>query len=223
MNKEDLQYLNAQPDGRTVLTTSRLEIRELVRKNASSVLHIISECPENAFMLPSLDLPGSGHGNSDDRPTGCQDSDELKTGALIAGDITDQYRFFGYGLWGVFYLGANIGLAMLKNGSESGTAEIGYAILKEYRRCGFMTEAMLAVLEYARGQGFLKAEIQASGENLVSQAFFDNLVKKYYTLYPDRPETTGRTTDQTSDHPADHATDRTADHTTVVDSFSFTL
>ena len=52
MNEEDLMYLNAQPDGRTVFSTPRLEIRELVRKNASSVLGIISECSENAFMFP---------------------------------------------------------------------------------------------------------------------------------------------------------------------------
>ena len=180
MNEDDLNYLNSQPDGCVVLSTSRLEIRELVRKNASSVLQIVSDCPENAF-LP--DLSGG---------------DELITGALIAGEITDQYRFFGYGLWGVFYRDRNIGLAMLKNGSESGTGEIGYAILKEYRRQGLMTEAMLAVLEYARRQGFLKAEINASSENTVSKRFFENLKNKYRALHPDIQET-------------------------VVDSLSFTL
>ena len=171
MDEEDRLYLNSQPDGRVVLSTSRLEIRELVRKNAASVLQIISDCPENAF-LPDL-------------ATG----DELLTGALIAGKITDQYRFFGYGLWGVFYRGQLAGLAVLKNGSVSGTGEIGYAILKEYRRQGLMTEAMLAIVEYAHEQGFFRVQINASSENTVSRSFFENLRNKYHALHPDIQET----------------------------------
>ena len=173
MNEEDLLYLNSQPDGNTVLRTESLEIRELVRKNASSVLCILADCPEGSFMLPDLALPGPA---SDEQEFEAAASG---LGVIIASDITDQYRFFGYGLWGVFHDGQIIGLAMLKNGSASNVCEIGYAILSEYRRKKFMTEAMLAVLEHARSCGFHTAGINITGDNPVSLAFWNNLKKEY--------------------------------------------
>ncbi|MCR5323581.1 MAG: GNAT family N-acetyltransferase [Lachnospiraceae bacterium] len=166
MDEEDLIYLNSQPDGKIVLTTPRLKIRELVRKNAASVLKILSECPEYSFLLPPYI------------------NDVMSLGALIAGDITDQYRFFGYGLWGVSYQNKIIGLAMLKNGSGSGIGEIGYAILKEYRNQGLMTETMLEVLEFAKEQGFSKIEIETDKQDQISHLFFTNLMNKYYSAHP---------------------------------------
>ncbi len=182
MNEEDKMYLNSQPDGKTVLRTRSLELRELVRKNAGSLMRILSECPDGSVMLPGPYDPGPGLINS---PAGISDeaSEETETrlGALIASDMTDQYRFFGYGLWGVFLEGEHIGLALLKNGPASGICEIGYAIRKEYHRKGYMTEAMLAVLEYARSCGFTKAVAVIPEHNSPSQAFMNNLKRLYHS------------------------------------------
>ena len=173
MNDDDLKYLNSAPDGRCVIKTARLEIRELVRKNAGSVLNILNECPSGSFFLPELDRILSGPGYD-------PETAELTLGSLIASDITDQYRFFGYGLWGVCLHGRIIGLAMLKNGSASGICEIGYAVCEQYRRQGYMTEAMLAILEYARRSGFVKAQVRPSGNEQISGEFFRNLRSEYY-------------------------------------------
>ena len=180
MNEEDRLYLNSQPDGKTVLYTRSLEIRELVRKNAGSLMRILSECPDGSVMLPEYagfqPLPADVPEAEKDK---IPETAIERLGVLIASDMTDQYRFFGYGLWGVFLRGEHIGLAMLKNGPDSGVCEIGYAILEEYRRKGFMTEAMLAVLEYARTCGFTKAVTVISEHNPGSQAFWNNLKKSY--------------------------------------------
>lgn len=149
-------FLQSQPDGRMILKTERLEIRELVRKNALSVLAVMDSCPEGIID------PDIKH-----------DPDLI--GAMIAGDMTDQYRFFGYGLWGVFKDGLLIGLAGLKNGSAAGVAEISYAILPQYRRKGYMTEAMLSVLRYAEDQGFSCVEARIPDGNRASAAFFSHL------------------------------------------------
>ncbi|MCR5685089.1 MAG: GNAT family N-acetyltransferase [Lachnospiraceae bacterium] len=110
MNESDLQYLLAAPDGRTVIRTGRLVIRELVRKDAIALSHMLQDISENeaGSLEPAL---------KNMITSGDTDTDEMimRLGALIAGDITDQYRFFGYGLWGVF----------LADGQDSVAADYG--------------------------------------------------------------------------------------------------
>ena len=164
MSGEDELYLTNQPDGALVMTVGEYEIRELVRKNALSTLKVLKSCPGSS-VLP--DFP--------------DDPDIL--GVLIAGDITDQYRFFGYGLWGIFIHGDQVGLAGLKNGSGSGIGEICYAILPEYRRQKIMTRIMLSVLEHAADAGFKTVEIRTSSDDntasRISRSFFDSLKSAY--------------------------------------------
>ncbi len=202
MNNDDLEYLNARPDGRTVIRTERLSIRELVRKNAVAVLDILSRYSGQELDL-TQDIPVS-------EILSCPFPAE-RLGAVIAGDITDQYRFFGYGLWGVFLKSDLIGLAMLKNGPASGIAEIGYVILPEYAHRGFMKEAMLAVLEYARDQGFVSVVIRFSPGNKASADFFIALCRAYYSKQ--KKNFTHLQITSLSDH----------FQTTDVDSLSFTL
>ena len=209
MDTDDIDYLNAQPDGRTVIRTKRLEIRELVRKNASALLTILSE--------------NTGQGSVFDNTVPVNDilSDDCPAqllGAIIAGDITDQYRFFGYGLWGVFCDNKLIGISMLKNGSDSGIAEIGYAILQEYQRQGYMTEAMLAVLEFARDQGFSSVEMRTGRSNSASVSFFNRL-KELYCAELKKKQHSDPEKSEKECCLMHTGSDQTAD----VDSFSFTL
>ena len=208
MDDNDRKYLNSQPDGKTVITTERLQIRELVRKNAAAVLEILSHCPGNGTVFDDtlhLDRIMSG-------------DPELLLGALIARDLTDQYRFFGYGLWGVFTDSGLIGLAMLKNGSGSGIAEIGYVIRDDHRREGLMTEAMLAVLEFAHDQGFSSVEVRTRHTNTASVSFFSNLKAQYILKYK-RKQHSGPVLSGDKCCVAHTESGQTAD----VDSLSFTL
>ncbi len=160
MREEDLIYHSLQPDGRTVITTERLTIRELVRKDMFTTRLILSQCPDSSVLLDN-----------------CRDAEHI--GSIIASDITDQYRFFGYGLWGVFYENKHIGLAGLCNGSESGIGRISYAVLEEFRGRGFMLEAMLSVLDFAKEQGFTEIEALISADNRQSIGFFNRLKYRY--------------------------------------------
>lgn len=70
--------------------------------------------------------------------------------------------------------GTHIGELCFKGLSETGAAEIGYGIAAEYENCGYATEAVSAVTDWALAQPgvcCIKAETEKS--NTASQKVLD--------------------------------------------------
>ncbi len=188
MDDLDKMYLDSQSDGRTVIETGRLVIRELVRKNAAELISVLDRIPESYSIFGSefsglftgyRDFCRASAADPKETETPQTDAPETLAGSLIAGDISDQYRFFGYGLWGIFPKAGSdrsmIGLTGLKNGSASQTGEICYCMVPEVRRQGYAYEACLAVIKYARECGFTALEARTSASNLPSLCLLDKL------------------------------------------------
>jgi len=79
------------------------------------------------------------------------DSERIKT--LAAAYIENAYDLYGYGIWSVFRKCDEqfIGFAGLYDSVEEGECytAISYYVEEQYRKCGYATEAALAVLKYA--------------------------------------------------------------------------
>ncbi len=212
MDELDLMYMNSRPGGKTVIKTPRLDIRELVRKDAYRLIMLLKDVPGEAGeafgpelaelispqSCPDQDgskaagnerfgtyVPAESNAAGKDSCKAERRTDEsneeliTKAGALIAGDMTDQYRFFGYGLWGVFLSEGGedrmIGLIGLKNGSDSGIGELGYCIEPDYRRKGYAFEGCSAVIGYAAECGFTAVEARTSSSNQPSVGLLKKL------------------------------------------------
>ncbi len=81
--------------------------------------------------------------------------------------ISDIYRTFGFGIWGVFYRenGEMIGCCGFeyREGFTWDTADLGYMIAPEYQRKGICMEVLTAVISYAKEHtalSFLQARIR---------------------------------------------------------------
>lgn len=76
-------------------------------------------------------------------------------GEFLAAYIRDVYRFYDYGIWGIYLKasGKMIGIAGFtpREGTGSKTVlELGYGISKKYQNRGYAKEACGAVMEYAK-------------------------------------------------------------------------
>lgn len=87
----------------------------------------------------------------------------------IINDYHKMYEFYGYGIWGIFLDNALIGIAGFtpRESENSLNLELGYAILSEYRRNGFATEACTTIIQYAKNNiEFNKILINVNESNI---------------------------------------------------------
>ena len=91
---------------------------------------------------------------------------EMLNGAV---DHPDQWEW--YAIWMIELKdGTHIGELCFKGFSEEGNAEIGYGIAEDYQNCGYTTEAVSALADWAfkqPGVSCITAETEAS--NIASQ------------------------------------------------------
>ena len=94
--------------------------------------------------------------------------------------IENMYRYFGYGLWLVFFkeTGELIGRAGLEHREYHDEIELdlGYVIGTSYQRQGFATEVCEAIIEYAKeNTGFERINVLIKDENLASKKLAQKL------------------------------------------------
>lgn len=144
MNNE----LSACTDDSVILETERLIIRELNLSDISKLRELVASCPEGIEESLSALKP-----------------DEYEE--YLTGYIKYQYGFYGYGDWAVCLKDSTfIGLFGVKNGDESETAELGYALLPAYRHKGYAFEACSAIISYALDDiGFKRIEAYIAPDN----------------------------------------------------------
>lgn len=119
----------------TIASTERLCIRELTPKNIPALCDIYQNPDIRRFI------------------TDISDDIEEEAARQIA-YIGTVYRFYGYGLWGIFRKNSDtlIGRCGIENHKIGGQEEImlSYLLDKKYWRQGYAQEACQAVLHYAR-------------------------------------------------------------------------
>lgn len=125
-----------------IAETERLELRELCGGDFEALRELRGEEAElkAAGLTPEL----------------------LSSRPYLEAYVRDQYRFFEYGLWGVF-LRKSGGLAGFAGLSPGDPPELGYYIRREYRRRGYAMEACRAVFSYAERELFLE-ELSVSAD-----------------------------------------------------------
>lgn len=95
-----------------------------------------------------------------------QTLDELKTAYLemLNGSIANPTQWEWYAIWMIELKdGTHIGELCFKGLSEDGIAEIGYGIESDYQNCGYATEAVSALCNWALTQSkvtCIKAEVE---------------------------------------------------------------
>ena len=95
-----------------------------------------------------------------------QTLDELKTAysEMLNGSIANPTQWEWYAIWMIELKdGTHIGDLCFKGLSEDGIAEIGYGIESDYQNCGYATEAVSALCNWALTQAkvtCIKAEVE---------------------------------------------------------------
>lgn len=116
----------------------------------------------------------------------------FSTNAQFLAYLEHQYSFYEYGLWAVLEKGTKnlIGAAGIWNGyGEEGFIEIGYWIHPLFRRKGYGSEAVRAVLDYAEKKniGPVYAKIREDNESsrkLAQKLGFQFVFSEDYTNRP---------------------------------------
>ena len=108
--------------------TKRLILREFAKTDIPDIKIILNEAPEAVNFM------------------GVEDACHMPVEELLMAYIDNQYRFYGYGMWGIFEKDNQklIGMAGLCN-TDNGV-ELGYVIKKSKQRQGFATEACRYIL-----------------------------------------------------------------------------
>lgn len=102
-----------------------------------------------------------------------QSSDVLKRAytEMLSGCLAHPGQWEWYAIWIVELKdGTHIGELCFKGISEEGIAEIGYGIADKYRGCGYATEAVSALVDWAlRQPGVVCIKAETEKSNIASQ------------------------------------------------------
>jgi len=98
--------------------------------------------------------------------------------------MNDPNQYLWYTSWEMVLTSENViigGLCFKGPPDENGTVEIGYGIELEYQNCGYTTEALKAMIDWAKNQPNVK-QINASTEpdNIASHSL---LIKAGFEIY----------------------------------------
>ena len=90
---------------------------------------------------------------------------------MLEGCLAEPDKWDWYAMWLIeLHDGTHIGDLCFKGLGDDGTAEIGYGILPEHQGCGYATEAVAALIEWAFSHPFVTAvEAETDSGNLTSQ------------------------------------------------------
>ena len=90
---------------------------------------------------------------------------------MLEGAINHPDRWEWYAMWMIELMdGTHIGELCFKGITEEETAEIGYGIAENYQGCGYATEAVSALVDWAMKQpGVSRVTAQTEASNIASQ------------------------------------------------------
>lgn len=90
---------------------------------------------------------------------------------MLDGCLTHPEQWEWYAIWMIELLdGTHIGELCFKGISENGSAEIGYGIADDYQSCGYATEAVSALTDWALKQpGVICITAETEASNTASQ------------------------------------------------------
>ena len=90
---------------------------------------------------------------------------------MLDGALTHSDQWDWYAIWMIEMKdGTHIGELCFKGIDESGAAEIGYGIAEKYRGCGYATEAVSALVDWALNQPKVSCvTAEAEESNIASQ------------------------------------------------------
>lgn len=94
---------------------------------------------------------------------------------MLDGCLSHPDQWDWYAIWMIELKdGTHIGELCFKGLSEEGTAELGYGIAEEHQGCGYATEAVTAIIDWALKQYEVKRIIAETEEsNIASQNVLD--------------------------------------------------
>ena len=92
---------------------------------------------------------------------------------MLEGSLSNSDKRIWYAIWNMELKdesGIIVGDFCFKGLSDDGVIEIGYGLKEEYRHHGYMTEAVIAITEWALSQESVKqVEAETDAENIASQ------------------------------------------------------
>ena len=92
---------------------------------------------------------------------------------MLEGCLSNADKRIWYAIWNMELKdesGIIVGDFCFKGLSDDGVIEIGYGLKEEYRHHGYMTEAVIAITEWALSQdGVKQVEAETDAENIDSQ------------------------------------------------------
>jgi len=140
--------------------TARLEIRELTQEDIPDILDLYRE---DGLRYAMDQMPESEPAESE----------------KLSAYIRNQYRFYGYGLWGIFtHDGRMAGYCGIQNRVIEGkpAMELSYLIHRDERRKGYGTEAVEAVLTFAeKVLGIRKVSALIDADNTASRKLAEHV------------------------------------------------
>lgn len=146
-----------------ILKTGRLFIREICPDDCYNIYRVFDESEgyiESFFNFDRMGLKGV--------------YDEIR--AVLSDYINNVYDFYGYGIWAVCLLdGSFIGIAGLTP-REDMAAELGYALLKEYRHNGYAYEACDAIIKHCCLESALDGSVYDEDNNSEDDLFIQSIV-----------------------------------------------
>lgn len=137
IDKEYLEtvYCRCNDISRLIAETERLFIREIALGDLDELMEVFESNNKTDFFEPFYNSR--------------EDAEEY----LIA-YIRDVYRFYDYGIWGIYLKTSGrmigiVGFTPREGTGEKAVLELGYGISKKYQNCGYAGEACRAAVEYA--------------------------------------------------------------------------
>ena len=168
-----------------IAETERLFLRELTEEDRPLVLGLMRDDAgkpgegRQAAGPGGKDLSAADPGGEDLYVAGPGEA-RLRDPETFAAYVKNQYRFYEYGLWGVFRKedGAFLGLCGFGPDEEDGIPELGYHIAAGERGKGYAYEAALAAAGYLFSEaGAEEARVTVRRENIPSVRLAEKLRK----------------------------------------------
>lgn len=148
-----------------IADTKRLIIRESVEGDADAFAKLYRDEVCKVYLeIPPVELCGD------------EETDVAEFRRYIGQYQAGQYAFYEYGMWSVIEKesGRCIGRAGLE--IQGDVLCLGYAILPQYRRKGYATEACLAVLDYCEECGYAEEVfVNIDAENIASEKVYKKI------------------------------------------------